>query len=78
MVDDDLPAAEEGVPECDPTAKGIVQCLRMLAEEAEAIGLPQTLDALRLALQVCAAESTTVTSAEPSFTAGPPPGVLIH
>jgi hypothetical protein len=41
----------------DPTARGIVQCLRMLAEEAASLGLGRTLDALQTAISVCAAES---------------------
>ena len=41
----------------DPTARGIVQCLRMLAEEAASLGMARTLDALQTAINVCAAES---------------------
>jgi hypothetical protein len=39
-----------------PTAAGILHCLRMLAEEAAALNLAGTLDALRVAMVVCAAE----------------------
>ena len=44
-------------PDGDPTARGIVQCLRMLAEEAAALGIARTMDALQAAINVCAAES---------------------
>jgi hypothetical protein len=40
----------------DPTASGIVQCLRMLADEAAALGMARTLDALQTAISICAAE----------------------
>jgi hypothetical protein len=40
----------------DPTARGIVQCLRMLADEAAALGMARTLDALQAAISVCAVE----------------------
>lgn len=43
-----------------PTASGIVQCLRMLAEEAVALGLSQTLAALRDAMTVCTNEGALV------------------
>ena len=46
----------------DPTARGIVQCLRMLAEEAAALGMGRTLDALQTAINVCAVESDAVES----------------
>lgn len=42
--------------ESDPTARGIVQCLRMLAEEAASLGMARTLDALQTAMRICAAE----------------------
>ncbi len=41
--------------EADP--RGIMQCLRMLTEEAATLGLGRTCEALREALDVCAAES---------------------
>jgi hypothetical protein len=40
----------------DPTARGIMQCLRLLAEEATTLGMPRTLDALQAAIAACAAE----------------------
>jgi len=46
--------------ESDPTARGIVQCLRMLAEEAASLGMARTLDALETAIRVCAAEGDAV------------------
>jgi hypothetical protein len=46
----------------DPTARGIVQCLRMLAEEAASLGMARTLDALQTAINVCAVESDAADS----------------
>ena len=48
----------------DPTARGIVQCLRMLAEEAASLGMARTLDALETAIKVCAAEGDATDSLE--------------
>jgi hypothetical protein len=50
----DFPDAPD--TDADPTARGIVQCLRMLADEAAALGMARTLDALQAAIRVCAAE----------------------
>jgi hypothetical protein len=47
----DMPAWDS-----DPTARGIMQCLRLLAEEAASIGMARTLDALRTAMRICAVE----------------------
>ncbi len=41
----------------EPTAHGIAQCLRMLADEAAALGLGRTLTALQAAIAVCDSES---------------------
>lgn len=41
---------------CEATATGILQCLRMLAEEAATLQMSRTLIALREAIQTCAAE----------------------
>jgi len=43
----------------DPTATGIVQCLKMLAEEAASLGMARTLDALQATIKVCATEGQT-------------------
>jgi hypothetical protein len=43
--------------ECEANAAGIMQCLRMLAEEAASLRLARTLAALRQAIDVCAAEN---------------------
>ena len=40
-----------------PSAAGILHCLRMLADEAATLKLAGTLEALRAAIAVCAAES---------------------
>ncbi len=41
---------------CEATATGILQCLRMLAEEAASLHLTRTLVALRNAIDACASE----------------------
>lgn len=60
----------------DPTARSIVQCLQMLADEAAALGLCRTLDALHAAMQVCARESDLGDPAECEVCA--PAGTLLH
>ena len=52
MAEDDPFASE-----CEADAGGIMQCLRMLAEEAANLRLSRTLAALREAIDVCAAEN---------------------
>ncbi len=58
-----LPFAKGPVPmndddslACEATATGILQCLRMLAEEAASLQLTRTLVALRTAIDACASE----------------------
>jgi hypothetical protein len=43
-------------PPAAASANGIVQCLRMLADEAASLRMTQTLKALRDALEICRAE----------------------
>jgi hypothetical protein len=62
----------------DTTATGILQCLRMLAEEATALGLQRTLTALKAALDTCVAESGEVDQRGEDIHAPPPPGAAIH
>ena len=50
MFEDDRPAGFE------PSATGILHCLRMLAAEAALLKLDRTLDALFLAIETCAEE----------------------
>jgi uncharacterized protein with ATP-grasp and redox domains len=50
--------------ECEANARGIMQCLRMLAEEAALLHLSRTLAALREAIDVCAAENVLDASAD--------------
>jgi hypothetical protein len=42
--------------ECAATARGIMQCLGMLAEEAASLDLTRTMLAIREALRTCSAE----------------------
>jgi hypothetical protein len=62
----------------DTTAIGILQCLRMLAEEATALGLPRTLTALQAALDTCVAESAEIDQYGEAPDDSPPPGAAIH
>ncbi len=41
---------------CEATATGILQCLRMLADEAASLNLTRTLVALHNAIDACASE----------------------
>jgi len=59
MTDDD-----PFISECEANAKGIMQCLRMLAEEAAHLHLSRTLAALREAISVCAAENVLELSSD--------------
>ena len=43
--------------DCQADARGIMHCLRMLAEEAASLRLERTCEALRQALETCAAEN---------------------
>jgi hypothetical protein len=51
MIDDDVPDAARHA-----TAANVLQCLTMLAEEAENLNLPRTILALRKAIRACQAE----------------------
>jgi hypothetical protein len=57
------------------SATGIVQCLRMLAEEAASLNLRQTLEAIREAMQACAAEGSELPTLAHAFRRHRP---LIH
>ena len=56
MIDDDLPDAARLA-----TAASVLQCLTMLAEEAENLNLPRTLLSLRKAIRACHAEQARLT-----------------
>jgi hypothetical protein len=56
-LDADELGAGGGADQCGPAASGILHCLKMLAEEATALHLPRTLDALQRAMAACAAEA---------------------
>lgn len=43
--------------ECEATPSGLMQCLRMLVEEAALLRLPDTMRALTDALEACRSES---------------------
>jgi len=52
-----------------PSPRGIVDCLRMLAEEAAALRLPRTLMALLETAEICGIEASAIT---------PVPGAAEH
>jgi hypothetical protein len=64
------------VAECDPSARAIVQCLRMLADEAASMRMPATQQALTRAMEACAAESHSLPEHGQILTA--PPGTALH
>jgi hypothetical protein len=74
----DLAASDEAPAEVDTTARGIIQCLRMLAEEAGALRLPETLVALQAALETCRAESVLSGVAPAEHHESAPPGTWLH
>ncbi len=57
--------------ECAATRTGIVQCLRMLAEEAAVLNLSRTLLAIHEALETCEREGSEASGQLPS-------GVTLH
>ncbi len=56
MVDDELPDAIRHA-----MAANMLQCLTMLAEEADNLNLPRTMLALRKAIRACQAEQSRTT-----------------
>jgi len=56
-----------------PSARGLLDCLRMLTDEAVAMRLTDTADALRAAIAVCAAESES-----DLLSIGAPPEAVVH
>ncbi len=67
-MDDDFKYAEffeSGDGDGEATAQGIAQCLRLLADEAAALGLARTVAALQAALAVCTTESEGAADMDP-------------
>jgi hypothetical protein len=50
--------------DCPATPSGIMQCLRMLAEEAATLNLSHTLHAINEALEACAREGSETATPE--------------
>ena len=74
-VPDRLTENEDFPDDCDATGSGILRCLEMLADEAVALRMQRTLDALLEALDACTAEMGD----DDSFaTLVRPPGSLLH
>lgn len=57
MTDNDEPSATD----CHAAAIGILQCLRMLAEEADHLRLSRTYVALNKAIRACQTEQARLT-----------------
>jgi hypothetical protein len=55
--------------DCSATPTGIMQCLRMLAEEAATLNLSRTLVAIQEALQACQSEGAETVLAPPGLQA---------
>ena len=51
---------------CGPSGVGIVACLTMLADEANLLRLPHTVDALTFTIKTCESEIAGRTSTQPS------------
>ncbi len=45
----------------ETSARGIIRCLRMLAEESDSLNLHRTVAAILEALEICRTETATVT-----------------
>ena len=56
-MDDELSFPFDTPDGATPSARGILQCLHMLAQEASTLRLGATLEALNAAIAACAAES---------------------
>ncbi len=69
-------AIDDIAAECHPSARAIVRCMSMLAEEAASLSMPLTRDALRRAMRACAAESHAPSS--PAIQHIAPPGTILH
>ncbi|HUB45253.1 MAG TPA: hypothetical protein VMB73_09730 [Acetobacteraceae bacterium] len=52
---------ESAAGDCHAAATGFMQCLQMLADEADRRGLPRTHIALRRAMRACRAEQEIAT-----------------
>lgn len=68
--------AAQLIAQCDPAARAILHCLRMLAEEAGSLSMPHTSEALTRAMRACAAESPPP-QGRPDIAAAPP-GTALH
>ena len=64
---DGNPEADELADETRPAAEGILRCLQMLAEEAAALRLPATLEALHHAMAACAVEALEISDDQGSL-----------
>ena len=71
--------ADESADECGPAAEGILRCLQMLADEATALRLPHTLEALHRAMAACAVEAAEIAQGRRDpMGAGRPTAATLH
>lgn len=76
-MDDDISLLD--FADGDATAHGILQCLRMLTDEASTLRLGRTLAALRAAMKICAEESGCNEDTDLIDNVGPRAlGLLLH
>ena len=66
---------EDFSDDCDATGSGILRCLEMLADEAVALRMQRTLDALLSALETCTSE---IIEDDAVVALNRPPGTLLH
>jgi hypothetical protein len=78
MPDEDAAAIDELSDDCEPTIAGILNCLRMLIDEATELHLDDTVTALQRALQVCMAETDTGVTESEAGQLPLPVGTLLH
>ena len=64
--------------ECHPAAGGILRCLEMLADEATALCLPRTLEALHQAMAACAVEAAEIAERNRHAALRRPAGATLH
>ena len=66
-----MPPADSGSSDYEADSRGIMQCLRMLTEEAAGLRLAQTCEAIRRAIEICALENGLVPIPEATVTEAP-------
>jgi len=68
-----MPPDDPGAASYQADPRGIMHCLRMLAEEAATLRLARTFEAIRQALEVCASENRLAPALDCSLPDGSEP-----